>query len=196
MNVLIACEMSGRVRDALRSQGLNAISCDLLPSEREGPHIIGDALTVLEQGTLSGEPWGALIAFPPCTHLSSSGARWWAEKRRDGRQQEAERFFLALANCDLPFIALENPVGRMSTVLRKPEQIVQPWWFGDPYTKATCLWLKGFPPLLKTSPVEPTLKSWIHTLPPSPDRAKIRSYTPHGLAEAIGSQWGEVLRRA
>jgi hypothetical protein len=187
-SILVACELSGRVRDSLIERGHEAISCDLEDSESPGPHIKGDALEALHSRS-----WDALIGFPPCTHLSVSGARWWPEKRKDGRQQKAEAFFLSLAQSDVPFIAIENPVGRMSTIYRKPDQIVQPWWFGDPYTKATCFWLKGFPNLEKTNPVQPEPVSWIHRLPPSPDRGKLRSYTPQGLADAIGEQWGRFL---
>ena len=192
-SVLVACEMSGRVRDALRAVGHDAVSCDLLPTETPGPHIQADALAALRHGPGKGARWDAVIAFPPCTHLSASGARWWPEKRQDGRQQDAEAFFMALARADVSHIAIENPVGRMSTAWRKPDQIVQPWWFGDAYTKATCWWLKGFPPLTPTQTVAPVHPSWIHTLPPSPDRARLRSYTPTGMAAAIGIQWGAHL---
>lgn len=194
-NILVACELSGRVREALRAQGHNAISCDLEPSELPGPHLQMDALEALNKPPGYASQWDAVIAFPPCTHLAVSGARYWAEKRADGRQQEAEEFFMAFANAEIPFIAIENPIGRMSTFWRKPDQIVQPWWFGHPYTKATCFWLKGFPPLAKTCPVEPSQGSLMHRLPPSPDRAKLRSYTPQGLANAIGGQWGLFLHR-
>lgn len=194
--VLVACEMSGRVRRALVKAGHDAWSIDLLPSMAGiGRHVQGDAIHdgLLAGRPYSGEPWDAVVAFPPCTHLASSGARWWPEKQADGRQQAAEEFFMALATADVPFIAVENPVGRMSTAWRKPDQIVQPWWFGDDYTKSTCFWLKGFPPLQATNPVHPARGSWIHRLPPSPDRAMLRSLTPPGLAEAIGQQWGAFL---
>lgn len=183
MRVLVACEYSGRVRDAFRAKGHHAISCDLLPTEAEGPHIQADVLPLLGLG------WDMIVAFPPCTHLSSSGSRWWPDKRADGRQQAAERFFMAIANAPAPMIAIENPVGRMSTVWREPDQIIQPWEYGHGETKATCLWLKGLPPLRPTNVVEGR-EPRVWKLPPSPDRAHLRSLTYQGIADAMAEQWG------
>jgi hypothetical protein len=139
MRVLIACEFSGIVRDAFAAKGHDAWSCDLLPTERPGNHIQGDVLEVLGQG------WDLMVAFPPCTHLAVSGAAWFEEKRKDGRQQQGIDFFLALANADLPAIAVENPVGIMSKIYRKPDQVIHPYYFGDEARKKTCLWLKNLP---------------------------------------------------
>lgn len=184
MRVLIACEYSGRVRDAFISQGHDAVSCDLLPTESPGPHLQCDVLEVLEQG------WDMLIAFPPCTHLCVSGARWFAQKRADGRQQEAISFFMQIAKCSIPRKAIENPVGIMSRIWRKPDQIVQPWQFGHAETKRTCLWLERVPPLLYTKIIQTGLQNRIHRLPPSDDRAKLRSLTYQGIADAMATQWG------
>jgi len=185
MRILVACEFSGIVRDEFRALGHDAISCDLEPSERPGPHYQGDVRDLL------GEPWDMVLAFPPCTHLCVSGARWFAEKRADGRQQEAVDFFMLFARLDCPRIAIENPVGIMSTVWRKPDQIIQPWMFGHGETKATCLWLKGLPPLVPTNIVEGRVgRVWRE--PPSPDRARIRSKTFPGIAKAMAEQWGTL----
>ena len=184
MRVLIACEYSGRVRDAFRRGGHDAVSCDILDTESHGPHYTGDVRDILH------DKWELLVGFPPCTHLASSGARWFPAKRADGRQQEGIDFFMLLANADhIPRIALENPVGIMSTQYRKPDQIIQPWMFGHGETKATCLWLKGLPNLVPTDIVEGREpRMW--KLPPSHDRAKIRSETYQGIAEAMADQWG------
>ena len=179
----MACEMSGVVREAFRAMGHHAVSCDILPSELPGEHIQGD---VLEVGT---DGWDMMIAFPPCTHLCVSGARWFAEKRADGRQQSAIDFFMALANCDIPKIAIENPIGIMSRLYRKPDQIIQPWMFGHPETKATCLWLKGLPKLVPTNIVDGR-ENRIHRMAPGPNRSKERSRTYSGIAEAMAEQWG------
>ena len=184
MRVLIACEFSGRVRDAFIAKGHDAMSCDLLPSETPGPHYQGDVLNILDDG------WDLMIAHPPCTHLSVSGAKWFAEKRADGRQQKAVVFFMELANANIPKIAVENPISIMSTAWRKPDQIIQPWMFGHGETKSTCLWLKELPKLQPTNIVQGR-EQRLHRLPPSPDRWKLRSVTFQGIADAMAEQWGE-----
>lgn len=184
MRVLVACEYSGRVREAFRRRGHEAWSCDYLPAEDDGAHIRGDALVAA-----AARRWDLMIAHPPCTHLSVSGARHFEAKRADGRQQEAIDFFMALTRAPVPRIAIENPVCIMSSVYREPDQIIQPWQFGHGETKATCLWLKGLPPLKPTNVVsgrEPR----VHRMPPSPDRWKERSRTYEGIAEAMAEQWG------
>lgn len=184
MRVLVACEYSGRVRNAFRALGHEAWSCDLLECEDGSPfHIQGDCLEVISQG------WDMLIAHPPCTHLAVSGARHFEEKRADGRQQEAVEFFMALAHAKVPRIAIENPVCIMSSLWREPDQVIQPWMFGHGETKATCLWLKGLPPLIPTK-IVPGREPRIHRMPPSPDRWKERSRTFEGIAEAMAKQWG------
>ena len=159
------------------------MSCDLLPAETPGQHYQGDVRDVLDY------PWDLMIAHPPCTHLSVSGARHFAEKRMDGRQQSAVSFFMALARAPIPKIAIENPVCIMSSMWRKPDQIIQPWQFGHGETKATCLWLKGLLPLRPTDVVEGR-ENRIHRMPPSVDRWKERSRTFQGIAEAMAEQWG------
>ena len=187
MRVLVACEYSGRVRNAFRARGHEAWSCDLLPAEDESPfHHEADVFVVLDQT----KPWDMLIAHPPCTHLAVSGARHFEEKRADGRQQEAIDFFLRLAGLPIPRIAIENPVCIMSGLWREPDQVIQPWMFGHGETKATCLWLKGLPPLLPTK-VVPGREPRVHRMPPSPDRWKERSRTYEGIAEAMAQQWGD-----
>lgn len=183
MRVLIACEYSGAVRDAFTKGGHDAMSCDLLPAETPGQHYQGDVRDVLDY------PWDLMIAHPPCTHLSVSGARHFAEKRMDGRQQSAVSFFMALARAPIPKIAIENPVCIMSSMWRKPDQVIQPWQFGHGETKATCLWLKGLPLLRPTDVVEGR-ENRIHRMPPSADRWKERSRTFQGIAEAMAEQWG------
>lgn len=182
--ILIACEYSGRVRDAFIKKGHEAISCDLLPSDSDfGPHYQGDICDTLDK------EWDMIIAFPPCTDLAVSGARWFKEKQADGRQQASIDFFMQFANHDCPKIAIENPIGIMSTKWRKPDQIIQPWQFGHGETKATCLWLKGLPKLTPTDIVqgrEP--KVW--RMGPSEERAKLRSLTYQGIADAMSDQWG------
>jgi len=180
--VLIACEFSGIVRDAFIRHGINAISCDLLPSERPGPHIQGD---VIAAAYLSG-PWDAILAFPPCTHLAVSGARWFAEKKEE--QAYALAFVQALLDAPSPLIALENPIGVISTRIRKPDQIIQPWMFGHGETKATCLWLKGLPKLRATDTVTGRVPR-VHHASPGPDRWKERSRTLPGIADAMADQW-------
>ncbi len=189
MRILVACEYSGRVRDAFRAKGHDAISCDILPTERPGPHIQGDVLPVLS------EQWDMILAFPPCTHLAVSGARYFAAKRADGRQQASIDFFMMFANAPAAKICIENPVGIMSTKWRKPDQIIQPFEYGHPESKKTCLWLKNLP-LLKPTNRLPDRKRWDNQtesgqnkLPPSADRAKIRSMTYTGIANAMAAQW-------
>lgn len=187
MKILLACEYSGRVRDAFRARGHDAMSCDLLPSP--GPHYAGDVRDVL-----SGD-WDLMIAFPPCTHLAVSGARWWKDKTSE--QADALAFVRLLLDAPIPKIALENPVGKISTAIRKPDQIIQPWQFGHPESKATCLWLKNLPPLQPTCVLDkPARGYWDNQtpsgqnrLPPSPDRWKLRSLTYQGIADAMAKQW-------
>ena len=184
MNVLISCEYSGVVRDAFIKAGHQAMSCDLLPTDRPGPHYQGDVRDVIK-----GESFDLMIAHPPCTHLSVSGARHFAAKRADGRQQEAIDFFMMLANADIECIAIENPVCIMSSKWRKPDQIIQPWQFGHGETKATCLWLKNLP-TLKATDIVAGREARIHKMPPSADRWKLRSTTYQGIADAMAAQWG------
>lgn len=184
MRVLVACEYSGRVREAFRARGHDAWSCDLLESEDGSPnHIECDVLIAIKHGK-----WDLMVGHPPCTHLSVSGARHFEAKRADGRQQEAIDFFLALAHAPIPRIAIENPVCIMSGVWREPDQIIQPWQFGHGETKATCLWLKGLPPLMPTNIVAGR-EARIHRMPPGPNRWKERSRTFEGIAEAMAAQW-------
>lgn len=196
MKVLVACEFSGVVRDAFIAAGHDAWSCDLLPCDRGGHHIRCDVAGILGG---CGEPffkWDMMIAFPPCTHLAVSGARWFKDKQKE--QQEAIEFFIRLANAPIPYIAIENPVGIMSRHYRKPDQIVQPWMFGHEATKTTCLWLKNLPPLKPTKIVSKgerhitksgrSLPKW-YNIPPREDRWKLRSATFSGLAQAMATQW-------
>lgn len=183
MRILIACEFSGIVREAFKAKGHDAWSCDLLPTEIPGNHIHGDVLKILNDG------WDMMIAFPPCTHLAVSGARWFEEKRKSGEQQKAIEFFMALVNAPISKIAIENPVSIMSTIYRKPDQIIQPWMFGHGETKKTCLWLKNLPRLTPTNIVEGRLPR-VHHMPPSADRWKERSRTYTGIAQAMAEQWG------
>ncbi|MGY4532658.1 hypothetical protein ACVW0Y_001787 [Pseudomonas sp. TE3786] len=180
---LIACEYSGRVRDALTSIGFYAVSCDLLPSESPGEHIQGDVLDVLDWG------WDLLIAHPPCTDLATSGARWFPEKIADGRQGRALEFVRKLMKAPIPFKALENPKSVISSQIRRPDQIVQPWMFGHGETKETHFWLEGLPTLNPTCVVEGR-SPVVHHMAPGPDRWKNRSRTYLGIAEAIAHQWG------
>lgn len=191
MHVLIACEFSGIVRDAFRARGHSAMSVDLLVSERPGPHEIGDALY-----WAYNQDWDLMIAHPPCTHLAVSGARYFKEKRRDGRQQAALRFVQALLDAPIPRICLENPVSIISTAIRRPDQIVHPWMFGHEESKATCLWLKNLPLLRPTQVMQVRNKnltpSGQNKLGPSPDRWKERSRTYPGLAAAMADQWSNL----
>lgn len=183
MRVLVACEFSGTVRDAFIALGHDAMSCDLLPTEAPGPHYQGDVRDVIDY------PWDLMIAHPPCTHQAVSGARHFTQKRMDGRQQSGVSFFLSLAKVDIPRIAIENPVGIISSLWRTPDQIVQPWMFGHGETKATCLWLKNLPHLVPTNIVDGRAAR-IHRMPPSENRWKERSKTYSGLADAMAHQWG------
>ena len=181
MRVLVACEYSGRVRDAFIAQGHDAMSCDLLPTDVLGPHHQGDVRDIL------GDGWDLMIAHPPCTHLAVSGARWFKDKLDE--QAEALQFVRLLLNAPIPKIALENPVSIISSRIRKPTQVIQPWMFGHGETKATCLWLKNLPKLEPTNVVEGR-EAKVHRMPPSADRWKKRSETYLGIAEAMSAQWG------
>ena len=181
MRVLIACEFSGIVREAFKARGHDAWSYDLLPSEIPGNHIQGDVLKIL------GDGWDLMIAHPPCTHLASSGARWFKDKQIE--QKAALVFVGFLMISSIERIAIENPIGVISTRIRKPDQIIQPWQFGHGETKATCLWLKNLPKLVPTDIVEGR-EQRIWKLPPSPDRGKERSRTFPGIAKAMAEQWG------
>lgn len=184
MKVLIACEYSGIVRDAFAALGHDVMSCDLLPSERPGKHYQGDVFDII------GEGFDLMVAHPPCTHLAVSGSRWFYRKEKE--QAEALDFVRRLLNAPIPFIALENPVSIISTKIRKPDQVIQPWMFGHGETKATCLWLKGLPPLRPTNIVEGR-EQRIWKMPPGPDRWKERSRTYTGIAEAMADQWTKYL---
>lgn len=181
MRVLVACEFSGTVRDAFSKLGHDAWSCDFLPTDSPGNHIQGDILNIL------GDGWDLMIAHPPCTHLCVSGARWFPDKQQE--QQEALDFVVGLMNASVPMIAIENPIGILSTVIRPPDQIIQPWMFGHGETKATCLWLKNLPKLIPTKVVSGR-EERIYKLPPSEDRWKLRSLTFQGIADAMARQWG------
>ncbi len=188
MRILIGCEYSATVRDAFRARGHDAWSCDILPTEGDPQwHIQGDLLAIL------GDGWDMMIAHPPCTDLAVSGARHFAEKIADGRQGRALDFVRALMDAPIPRIAIENPVSVISSHIRKPDQIIQPWQFGHGETKATCLWLKNLPKLVPTDIVEGR-SDRIHKMPPGPDRWKERSRTYPGIAEAIADQWGSPSR--
>lgn len=184
--VLVACEFSAVVRDAFRRRGHDAWSCDLLPTDGDARwHIQGDVLDVL------GDGWSLLIAHPPCTHLAVSGARHFAAKRADGRQQAALAFVRALLDAPITQIAVENPVSIISTAIRKPDQVIHPWQFGHGETKATCLWLKNLPRLLPTCIVDGR-EPRIHRMAPSQDRWRKRSVTYQGIANAMADQWGHL----
>jgi len=185
--VLVACERWGRVRDAFIAAGHDAVSCDLEPTETPGPHIQADIRDVVPDG------WDTLIGFPPCTFLASSGARWW--KGRERQQADAVDFVRRLMGWPCQRIAIENPIGALSRLIRKPDQIIQPWqfWKGLPGTgevKATCLWLKGLPKLVPTTPEETGRIARVHRMPPGPNRGTERGKTYLGIAEAMASQWG------
>ena len=195
MKVLVACEYSGTVRDAFLRAGHDAISCDLLPTDVAGPHYQGNVMDIIDQG------WDLMIAHPPCTYLCSSGLHW--NKRRPERAKQTEDaldFVRLLLAAPIPKIVIENPIGCISTRIRPPDQTVQPWQYGHDASKATCLWLKGLPPLRPTGFVEPRIvdgkRRWANQtdsgqnrLPPSADRWKIRSETYSGIADAMVSQW-------
>jgi site-specific DNA-cytosine methylase len=193
--ILIACEESGAVTDAFIDLGYtNVWSCDLLPCTGKNPdkHLQQDVTELLQQD------WDMIIAFPPCTHLAVSGSRHFAQKRADGRQQEGIDFFMLFANAKCEKICIENPIGIMSSMWRKPDQIVQPWMFGHAESKATCFWLKGLPKLVETDNVKAHFDTLpknqqqrIHYLPPSKDRGHLRSKTYEGIAKAMADQWGK-----
>ena len=179
----MACEFSGVVREAFASHGHDATSCDLLDTDIPGKHYCGDVRDVMNQD------WDLMIAHPPCTHMAVSGARWFHEKRAE--QAKALDFVRELMQAPIPMIAIENPVSVISSNIRKPDQIIQPWQFGHGETKATCLWLKGLPKLKPTNIVEGR-KQRVFRTPPSPNRWKLRSRTFEGIAEAMATQWGIV----
>jgi hypothetical protein len=181
MRVLVACEYSGTVRDAFIRAGHEVMSCDLLPTESPGPHYQGSVLDILGGG------WDMMIAHPPCTHLAVSGARWFKDKVKE--QAEALNFVRVLLDAPVDKIALENPVSVISSKIRKPDQIIQPWQFGHGETKATCLWLKNLPKLVPTNVVDGR-ENRVYKMPPSPDRWKLRSTTYVGIAQAMAEQWG------
>jgi len=185
MKVLVGCEFSGIVRDAFKNKGHDAWSCDLLPTEIPGQHIQGDVLKILNDG------WDLGIFFPPCTHLAVSGARWF--KYKQAEQELALDFVRTLMNAPIERICIENPIGIISSRIRKPDQIIQPWQFGHGETKATCLWLKNLP-LLKPTNIVDGREQRIHRMPPSPDRWKERSRTYTGIAQAMAEQWGEIKK--
>lgn len=196
LKVLVGCEYSGTVRDAFRKLGHDAMSCDLLPTDAPGPHYHGDIFDVIDY------PWDIAIFHPPCTDLAVSGAAWFAKKRMVGAQQASASFFMKLqrASAHIPKTATENPVCVMSSLWRKPDQVIQPWMFGHPEQKATCLWLKGLPVLTATNDVKTEMmalpanqRQRLHYLPPSEDRWKIRSETFAGIAEAMAHQWGGLV---
>ena len=187
--VLVACEESQAVTKAFRDIGIEAYSCDLQPCSGGHPewHIQGDVIPLMERN------WDLIIAFPPCTHLASSGARWFKEKQVDGRQQEAIDFFMVFTvQRPCKRIAIENPIGIMSNRYRKPDQIIQPWMFGHGETKSTCLWLKNLPKLEPTDIVEGR-EQRVWKMSPSPERGKERSKTYEGIAKAMAQQWGKIL---
>ena len=184
MRVLVACEFSGIVRDAFRARGHDAWSVDLLPSERPGPHIEGDIFGALDDG------WDLMVAHPPCTYLAVSGARWF--KDRPQEMADALAFVQALMDAPIPRIAIENPVSVISSRIRKPDQIIQPWGFGHGETKATCLWLKNLPKLVPTAIVDGR-EARVHRMPPGPDRWRERSRTLPGIAAAMADQWSDFL---
>ena len=196
MRVLIACEESQAVCIAFRNKGHEAYSCDIQPCSGGYPewHIQGDVLKHLDNG------WDMMIAFPPCTHLCVSGAAHFEQKRKDGRQQQGIDFFMEFTNTDIPKVAIENPVGIMSSIWREPDQILNPNNFGDPVCKKTCLWLKGLPPLIHTSYVEPEItilktgarfSTWDYKISMNhKERSTLRSKTFPGIANAMAEQWG------
>ena len=192
MKVLIACEYSGAVRDAFINNGHDAMSCDLLPTDVPGNHYHGDVFDVINDG------WDLMIAHPPCTHLAVSGARWFKDKVKE--QAESLEFVRRLMDAPIDKIAIENPISIISSRIRKPEQIIQPWMFGHPEAKATCLWLKGLPTLSATDVLtKPECGYWSNQTPsgqnklgPSKDRWKERSKTYQGIADAMANQWGPV----
>lgn len=188
MNVLIGCESSAAVRDAFIERGHYAMSCDLLPSEKPGPHYQGDIFDVIDDG------WDVGIFHPPCTYLAVSGMHWTTRGLRERRlTDDALDFVRRLMACRIPKWALENPVSIISSQIRKPDQVIQPWMFGHGETKATCLWLKGLPHLVPTN-IVPGREPRVHRMPPAPDRWKERSRTYEGIAAAMAEQWGNPMQ--
>ncbi len=181
MKVLVGCEVSAIVREEFRKRGHDAMSCDLLPTEISGKHYQGDVLDIINDG------WDMGIFFPPCTRLAVSGARWWKDKQEE--QKQAIIFFMKLANAPIPKIAIENPIGIMSTKWRKPDQIIQPYEYGHGETKATCIWVKNLP-LLKPTKIVAGREHRIWKMPPSANRGRERSRTFRGIAQAMAQQWG------
>ena len=196
MKVLVACEYSGTVRDAFIAQGHDAMSCDLLPSDKPGPHFQGNVFDIIDQG------WDLMLAFPPCTYICSSGMHWTKRGLRDPQlTEDALEFVRRLLDAPIEKIALENPIGAISSRIRRPDQIIQPWQFGEDASKSTCLWLKNLPLLKPTKIIEPKVsdkgkKIWGNQTPsgqnklgPSADRWKLRSKTFQGIADAMAAQW-------
>lgn len=182
MRVLVACEFSGIVRDAFIVRGHDAVSCDLLPTERPGPHIQGDVRETLAGG------WDMMLAFPPCTYLAHSGNRWHAGSQA---RLDALAFVRDLMAAPIPRWAIENPRGVIGSAIRRPDMVLQPWEYGHPESKATCLWLKGLPPLMVTAVMGGPRPSRILNMPgPRADRATNRSRTYEGVAAAMAEQWG------
>lgn len=193
MRVLVACEFSGVVRRAFRERGHDAWSCDLLPAEDGSPFHLQTDVFHATNGMLHLDPWDLMIAHPPCTHLSVSGARWFHKKTAE--QAEALEFVRKLMAAPIHHIAIENPISIISSRIRKPDQIIQPFHFGDPFRKTTCLWLKGLPKLKRTSDLTTgEQKCWKE--PPGPDRWKNRSRTYPGFAAAMADQWGSLAHQA
>lgn len=197
MKILVACEYSGTVRDAFRKRGHDAWSCDILPTDVEGPHFQCDVTEILDQG------WDLMIAHPPCTYLTNSGVCWLhKDPSRWDKLKEGAEFFKALLQAPIPRIAVENPIMHKyarELIGQDKTQVIQPWMFGHKEQKATCLWLKGLPPLQPTNNVKAEMmkltsaeRQRIHYLPPSPDRWKIRSTTFQGIADAMAEQWSEL----
>ena len=198
MKILVACEYSGTVRDAFIAAGHDAISCDLLPTDQPGPHYEGDVTDIINDG------WDLMVAHPPCTYLSVSGMHWTARGLRDPKlTEDALAFVQLLLDAPIERIALENPISVISSRIRKPDQIINPWQFGHDASKKTCLWLKNLPPLVPTEIIAPRIvdgkKRWANQtdsgqnrLPPSDDRWKIRSETYAGIARAMAEQWGSL----
>lgn len=182
MRVLVACEYSGTVRDSFKALGHDVWSCDLLPTDVPGNHYQEPVEAIL------GLDWDLMVAHPPCTDLAVSGARHFPEKIKDGRQQKALDFVELLMNAPIQYICIENPVSVISSKIRKPDQYIHPWMFGHGYTKKTGLWLKNLPKLVPTNVVEGR-DDYIHKLAPGPDRWKLRSKTPQGIADAMAQQW-------
>ena len=196
MKVLVACELSQVVTAELRVLGIEAYSCDVLPTRGKCPewHLQCDVRDIIN------DSWEMILAFPPCTHLASSGARWFKQKRKDGRQQQGIDLFMLFANASCEKVAIENPIGIMSSVYRKPDQIIHPFMFGDPYRKSTCLWLKGLSKLIPTDIVDEgetvtfssgrSMPKWYSNIPPGKERSFIRGKTFPGIAKAMATQWG------